>query len=131
MQYDEFLSKVRERGEYADVVEAQGVTRIVLRRLGQRVGSEAADVAAQLPPQFHDALSASERADDDMADSAGVKEFLQRVATDLSATPETAVWDASAVLSTLAEAVTGGQLNQLLSQLQPAYAELFGKPELA
>jgi uncharacterized protein (DUF2267 family) len=131
MHYDEFLSKVRERGEYADVVEAQGVTRIVLRRLGQRVGSEAADVAAQLPPQFHDAMSASAGADGDLADSAGVKEFLQRVATDLSATPETAVWDASAVLSTLAEAVTGGQLNQLLSQLQPAYAELFGKPELA
>jgi uncharacterized protein (DUF2267 family) len=39
--------------------------------------------------------------------------------------------DASAVLSTVADAVTGGQLNQVLTQLQPGYATLFGKPELS
>jgi len=53
------------------------------------------------------------------------------LAVDLSATEETARWDASAVLTTLADAITGGQLNQLLSQLATEFATLFGKPELA
>ena len=33
--------------------------------------------------------------------------------------------------STVAEAVTAGQLDELLAQLPGGYAELFGKPELA
>jgi hypothetical protein len=49
----------------------------------------------------------------------------------LGASEEAASWDASAVLSTLGEAVTGGELNQVLTQLQPGYAPLFGKPDLA
>jgi hypothetical protein len=43
----------------------------------------------------------------------------------------TAEGDASAVLSTLAEAVTGGQLGQLICQLPSGYAPLFGQPGLA
>ena len=61
----------------------------------------------------------------------GEREFLRRVAIRLGATEETAIWDASAVLTTLAEAVTGGQLNQLLTQLPSGYAVLFGKPDLS
>jgi uncharacterized protein (DUF2267 family) len=61
----------------------------------------------------------------------GVEEFVRRVAERIGARPGTAEWDASAVLSTIADAVSGGQLNQLLSQLPSGYAPLFGKPELA
>lgn len=60
-----------------------------------------------------------------------MEEFLRRLAAALDGSVESARWDASAVLCTVAEAVTGGQLNQILTQLQPSYAELFGKPELA
>jgi len=56
---------------------------------------------------------------------------VRRAAVELTATEETARWDASAVLSTVAEAVSGGQLNQILSQLPSEYALLFGKPDLA
>lgn len=35
------------------------------------------------------------------------------------------------MLTTVADAVTGGQLNQVLTQLPASYAELFGKPELS
>jgi hypothetical protein len=35
------------------------------------------------------------------------------------------------VLSTVAAAVSGGELNQVLSQLPSGYAVLFGKPALA
>ena len=46
----------------------------------------------------------------------------------LGTTVETARRDVSAVLTTVAEAVTGRELNQVLTQLQPAYAAVFGKP---
>ncbi|GAB3292089.1 DUF2267 domain-containing protein [Parasphingorhabdus pacifica] len=70
------------------------------------------------------------------ADSAGkqvgVEEFLREVATRLgTASIETARWDTSAVLSTLAEGISGGELNQLISDLPSGYAPLFGHPELA
>jgi uncharacterized protein (DUF2267 family) len=62
------------------------------------------------------------------ADAFGVEEFIRRVP---GASGQTATWDASAVLSTLAETISGGQLNQVLTQLPSGYATLFGKPELA
>lgn len=124
----EFLAKVRERGEYADQAEARDVTRVVLGVLGERLaGNEPRDLAAQLPAGIGEMVAVGV----DSQASFGVDEFLRRIAEALNGTPETAKWDASAVLCTVADAVTGGQLNQLITQLQPGYAMLFGKPELA
>lgn len=53
----------------------------------------------------------------------GVSEFLDRVAAALDGTAESARQDTSAV--------TGGELNNLLTQLQLGYAALLGKPELS
>lgn len=127
MRYDEFLAKVREHGEYADQVEADRTTRLVLGLLGRRlVDGERKDLAAQLPGELQDAvLTAAPQ------EAFGVEEFLRRLAHQLPATEETARWDASAVLTTLAEAVSGGELNQILTQLPAGYAPLFGKPDLA
>ena len=127
MRYDEFLAKVRELGEYADQREADRTTRSVLRLIGQRlVEGERKDLAAQLPGELQDALLTAPP-----QEVFGVEEFLRRVAHELSATEETARWDASAVLTTLAEAVSGGELNQVLTQLPAGYAPLFGKTDLA
>lgn len=127
MRYDEFLARVREHGEYADQGEADRTTRAVLGLLGQRlVDGERKDLAAQLPEQLqNEVLSAPAQ------EAFGVEELLRRLAHELSATEETARWDASAVLATLAEAVSGGQLNQILTQLPAGYAPLFGKADLA
>lgn len=127
MNRDEFLGKVRERGEYADRAETEHVTHTVLATLGERLGGEEAkDLAAQLPGDLADALPSA-----GTGQGYGEEEFLRRVAEQLGASPETARWDASAVLTTVAEAVTGGQLNQVLSRLPSGYAELFGKSELS
>lgn len=128
MKQHEFLAKVRERGEYADHDEARRVTAAVLGVLAERLaGEEPTDLAAQLPEGIAElAVNASGG-----AAGYGVEEFLRRVAEAVNGSPETAKWDASAVLCTVAEAVTGGQLNQILTQLQPGYAALFGKPELS
>ncbi|GAB2899784.1 hypothetical protein GCM10027074_77870 [Streptomyces deserti] len=56
---------------------------------------------------------------------------MRRVAERVDARPRTAEWDASAVLSTLADAVSGGELNQILSQLPSGYAALFCRADLS
>ncbi|BBZ09538.1 hypothetical protein MDOR_37070 [Mycolicibacterium doricum] len=128
MKAHEFLAAVRDRGNYKDQAEAQRVTAAVLGILGERLaGGEPTDLASQLPQGIGELVAKAQ----DGAASFGVEEFLRRVAAAVDGSPETAQWDASAVLCTVTEAVTGGQLNQILTQLQPAYATLFGKPELS
>ena len=129
MKHDEFVAAVRERGEYADQSEAEEVATWVLEVLARRLTSEEADdLAAQLPDPLAKAV---QRRGDQPAETSGVEEFLRQVAERIGARPGTAEWDASAVLSTIAEAISGGQLSHLLSLLPPGYAPLFGKPELA
>ncbi|GAA5064279.1 uncharacterized protein (DUF2267 family) [Thermocatellispora tengchongensis] len=113
MRYDEFLAKVRERGEYGSQQEAAQVTAAVLGVLSSRITpGEAASLAAQLPKQLHECIDS----DPDRATATfGVEEFCRRVADQVGARPGTAQWDASAVLSTLAEAVSGGELNHLFT----------------
>lgn len=128
MKDHEFLANVRERGSYDDQTEAEKVTRAVLGVLSGRLpGGESAHLAAQLPAGLQDAMPDG----DAPAASYGVDEFVSRVATELDTTPEIGRWDASAVLTTVVESVTGGQLNQVLSVLPSGYAVLFGKPDLA
>ena len=128
MKTHEFLAKVRDRGNYDDAREAERVTRAVLGVLGERlVGGENEHLAAQMPQELKQPLLDAPSS----GDGFGVEQFLARTADALGTTPEVATWDASAVLTTVAEAVPGGQVNQVLTQLQPAYAALFGKPDLA
>ncbi|GAB2746676.1 DUF2267 domain-containing protein [Streptomyces bullii] len=47
------------------------------------------------------------------------------------ASESTAQGDAGAVLTTLADMVSPGELNQLISQLPTGYAVLFGRTDLA
>lgn len=80
--------------------------------------------------QYHEYL-ARVLAEPEQAGSFGIDEFYRRVAERIGARPRTAEWDASAVLTALADAISGGELNQLLSQLPSGYAVLFGKADLA
>ncbi|MFD5453017.1 DUF2267 domain-containing protein [Streptomyces sp. NPDC003470] len=129
MKYDGFLAHVRERGEYKDQDEAADVTNAVLEVLAQRISAgEVKDLASQLPGPLREVLG---HATPQQARSFGIEEFYRRVAERTHARPRTAEWDASAVLSTVADAVTGGELNQIISQLPSSYAVMFGKPDLA
>jgi uncharacterized protein (DUF2267 family) len=128
MTLDEFLYVVRDRGEYDSREEAERVSRAVLTVLANRITpGEAKGLSAQLPPP----LSSAARSDVNHPASFGVDEFCRRVADRVGGHTRTAEWDASAVLSTVADAVPGDELNQLLSQLPSGYANLFGKPELS
>ncbi|MFB8246377.1 DUF2267 domain-containing protein [Streptomyces sp. NPDC055952] len=129
MQYDGFLARVRERGEYKDQGEAADITDAVLHVLAQRIGpGEVKDLVSQLPGPLGVAL---DQAAPQQAQSFGIEEFYRRVDERTPARPRTAQWDASAVLTTVADTVTGGELNQIISRLPSGYAVLFGKADLA
>ncbi|WP_330342337.1 DUF2267 domain-containing protein [Streptomyces sp. NBC_00557] len=129
MQHHEFLARVRELGEYDSQDEAAKVTEAVLSVLAQRISpGEVEDLASQLPGPLGQTLAAAKS---EQAESFGIEEFCRRVADRTGARPRTAEWDASAVLTTLAGAISGGELNQILSQLPSGYAVLFGKADLA
>lgn len=129
MRYDEFLAEVREVGEYEDQREAEQVTRAVFSVLATRLPATTVDhLAAQLPEPLNEGLQPGDQLE---AEPFGVEEFYSRVAEETGARPLTARQDAGAVLSTLARAVSGGELNQILSHLPSGYAVMFGKPELA
>ncbi|GAA2193807.1 DUF2267 domain-containing protein [Streptomyces bangladeshensis] len=128
MKLAEFLAQVRDRGEYRSPEEAEQISTAVLGVLATRITPEEADdLAAQLPAPLDDVLHRESTG----PQSLGREEFLRRVAEQTGARPRTAEWDASAVLSTVADAVSGGEVNHLLSQLPAGYAELFGRPGLS
>lgn len=123
MRADEFLTRVRDRGEFHSQEEAEQVTEAVLRVLGSRiVPGEATDLAARLPAPLDEALR-PERGRPEPFDR---EEFLRRVARRTGARPRTAEWDAGAVLSTVADTVPAGQVDHLLDQLPADWADLFG-----
>ncbi|MET9710098.1 DUF2267 domain-containing protein [Nocardiopsis alba] len=129
MRCDEFLAEVRDVGEYEDQREAEQVTRAVFSVLAERLpGSTLDHLAAQIPEPLDEALDPGERPE---AEPFGVEEFYGRVAEETGALPLTARRDSGAVLSTVAKAVSGGELNQVLSHLPSGYAVMFGKPDLA
>jgi uncharacterized protein (DUF2267 family) len=125
MQLEEFLTQVRDRGEYRSRDEAEHISAAVLWVLATRITPEEADdLAAQLPAPLDEALHL-ERGHPESFDR---QEFLRRVAQQTGARPRTAEWDASAVLSTVADAVSSGEVDHLLSQLPTRYGDLFGRP---
>lgn len=126
MRLDEFLAEVRDRGEYRSRAEAEQVSSAVLWVLASRISpEEAADLAARLPAPLDDAL----RLERGRPETFGHDGFLRRVARQTGARQTTAEWDADAVLSTVADAVSGGQVDHLPDQLPSDYAEFLGRPE--
>lgn len=122
MQHDEFIGLVQDRARLDSRGAATAATRATLETLGERLPEGlATNIGAQLPPEIgrHLEQPGAERFD--------VKEFWQRVGDKQTAgvdLPE-AAFHSRAVMSVLAEAVTGDQVQQVEEQLRPEYADLF------
>lgn len=123
MQYDEFIASVRNRGELNDHEHAEQAARATLTVLGQRLaGNEPENLAAQLPGELKGLLSqhagAGERFD--------VDTFCARVADEegRGCGPDQARNHAQAVLSTMVDAVSAGELHDLSAQLPAGYGAL-------
>ena len=128
MQYDEFISKVVERSDL-DREAAEALTTATLRTLAERItGGEAEDLAAQLPAQLKPPLTAGV---EEPAEPFDVAEFIRRVAERAGVDEDTALASQGAIFSTLREAVTPGELDDIISQLPQEFRGLVGPPGAA
>ncbi|MDN3286904.1 DUF2267 domain-containing protein [Streptomyces thermocarboxydus] len=124
----ELVDAVREAGQYRTRSEAESVTRIVLSALGGHVvGDERVDLARALPEEAARVVASQIPATRQLTAS----EFVDSVAARIEgATPATARWDVSSVLSVLPPLVGDELVTRILDQLPPGYALLFGRAEL-
>jgi len=122
------IDAVRDAGQYPTRTEAERVTRIVLSALGGHVtGDERVDLARALPPEAARVIASQIPATRPLT----AAEFVDSVATRIEgATPATARWDVSSVLSVLRPMIGEPLLTRILAELPPGYALLFGVPEL-
>lgn len=115
----------RTTAERADLPEeaAERIEHATLRTLADRIsGGEAKDLAAQLLARLQDDL----RPPRGEAEAFGVDEVVRRVAERGDVGPDVARTGAAAVLTTVREAVTPGEFDDVLSQLPQEYRELVG-----
>ncbi|MEJ8672819.1 DUF2267 domain-containing protein [Streptomyces sp. MS1.AVA.1] len=127
LRCEAFLDLVKERGEYDSAEEAERSARVVLALLGAHlVGDVRAQLAARLPEEFALILLNPLQS----AEPLPPERFVRATAAWIEgATEQTAAWDVSAVLSTVADAAGEDLLGQILLQLPVGYDLLFGRPQ--
>lgn len=125
MEYQQFIDHVVDEGAFGTKAEAEQATLAVLDLLGQRLSAgESTDLAEQLPSELKAPLDRHTGE----AESFDVDDFLRRLAEQLGRGigPEEARPQASAVLNTVAQAVSPGELDNLRSQLPAGFGALIG-----
>ncbi|MFG2794256.1 DUF2267 domain-containing protein [Streptomyces sp. NPDC048419] len=127
LRREAFLDQVAERAEYGSQQEAERAARVVLALLGAHlVGEVRAQLAARLPEGFALILLNPLQS----AEPLSPERFVRATAAWIEgATDQTATWDVSAVLSTVADAAGDELLGQILLQLPAGYDLLFGHPQ--
>jgi uncharacterized protein (DUF2267 family) len=124
MKGDQFIAEVRNLAELENNEEAEKAIRATLETLKERLaGNEPSNLAAQLPPEV-----ASYVEGDGGRQSFSVDEFYDRVAQREGVGHDEAVRHARAVATVVQTAVTGGEIDDVRSQLGNDYEELFGQP---
>ena len=124
MKGDEFIAEVKNLAELDSNEEAEKATRATLETLKERLaGDEPSNLAAQLPPEVAPNVEG-----EGGREAFPVGEFYERVARKEGVGHDEAVRHARAVATVLQTAVTGGELEDVRSQLGNEYRELFGQP---
>ena len=123
MKDDQFIAEVKNLAEIdsdEDVRKAIGATLETLRE--RLAGEEPSNLAAQLPPGIAPYVEG-----DGGREFFPVEEFYERVAGKEGVGKDEAVRHARAVATVVQTAVTGGELDDVRSQLGDGYKELFGQ----
>jgi uncharacterized protein (DUF2267 family) len=119
MEYDEIVRRVQKQARIADLSDAEGTLIEVLQELCDRLsGKEARDLLAQLPGELQRAVIVSPSplpVDHDT--------FIANIGRELGISDEEARKRIRAVVSTLREAVTWGEFQDVLEELDPQYAD--------
>ncbi|RLP96034.1 DUF2267 domain-containing protein [Micromonospora sp. CV4] len=122
MNYDTFIDQVSQRTR-APSERAVELTRAVLETFAERLtGGEVLDLAAQLPKPLQLVLKPSPRTE--QADRFGATEFVARVALRADVEEPVARDAVRAVFTTLREAISGGEFDDVATQLPRDYRQL-------
>jgi uncharacterized protein (DUF2267 family) len=120
VKYDEMVKAVKERAGLADREDAERTLWVVVQALSDRlIGGEADDLLAQLPEPLKSEIVVA-----DEADPMDPEEFVQRTARELELPEDEARERVRAVFGTLHQAVTEGEWEEVVGQLDKKYAEL-------
>jgi uncharacterized protein (DUF2267 family) len=124
MKGDQFIAEVRNLAELSDNEEAEKATQATLETLRERLaGNEPSNLAAQLPSEIAPYVEGAGG-----RESFSVREFYSRVGQKEGVDQDEAAKHARAVATVLQTAVTGGEFDDVRSQLGNEYKELFGQP---
>ena len=123
MKYDEFIAQVRHRARLSSHAEAERATRATLETLAERLaGGEAHDLASQLPRELANALQLP---DAGIGAKLTLDEFFELVSEREGVDLPDAAFHARVVIGVLTEAVSQGEIKDVLVQLPAAFAQLF------
>jgi uncharacterized protein (DUF2267 family) len=122
VKFGEFVGRVQSRARLASEGEALKATRATLEVLGQRLaGGEPGNLGAQLPEEIARFL----QGDGGAGERFDLDEFFRRVSEREGVDLPVAVHHARAVIAVLQEAVSGGEIEDVRSQLPADYDPLF------
>jgi uncharacterized protein (DUF2267 family) len=120
VKYGQMVKAVKQRADLADRDDAERTLWFVVQTLCDRlIGGEADDLLSQLPEPLKSEILVIQRADPMNPD-----EFVQRVAEELDVHENAARDRVRAVFATLHEAVTEGEWDEVVGQLDKKYASL-------
>ena len=123
MKGKQFIAEVRNLAELDTNEDAQKATRATLETLKERLaGNEPSNLAAQLPPEIAPYVEG-----DGGREAFSLEEFYDRVAQKQGVDHDEAIRHARAVATVVQTSVTGGELDDVRSQLGDDYEELFGQ----
>jgi uncharacterized protein (DUF2267 family) len=123
MKGEQFIAEVKNLAELDSNEDAQEATRATLETLKERLaGNEPSNLAAQLPPEVAPYVEG-----EGGREAFSVEEFYDRVAKKEGVGRDEGVRHARAVATVVQTAVTGGELEDVRSQLGDEYRELFGQ----
>ncbi len=121
MEYHQFLGQVQHRGRMATLEDATKAVRATLQTLGERLfGGEATDLAAQLPQEIGRYLLEASK-----SERFSLDEFFRRVSQREGVDLPTSVYHTRAVIDVLKDAVSPGEIADVLAQLPAEYNTLF------
>ncbi len=121
MKFDEILGRVQNRAQLASSEEALRATRATLSTLNERLaGGETGDLASQLPGELQQYLDRKGH-----GERFGVDEFFKRISNREGVDLPVSVHHTRAVISVLKEAVSKGEISDILAQLPEEYTKLF------
>jgi uncharacterized protein (DUF2267 family) len=122
MQTQEFVGQVQAKAHLSNLDDALRATRATLQTLAERLGAdEARHLGAQLPQEIQRYLDQPDAAPERFSSDVFLERVSKREAVDLPVS----VHHARVVLDVLQQAVSAGEVENVLDRLPEDYRRLF------